>query len=216
MDRQETPVGRRPASWLLASRILLAGAQPTPDAANGALRVGDPMPSLEAESLDDRSVALPQDIRSKAAILVFTFTRKAGKPAAAWGKALEERLTSRGDVELWRVMMLEDVPRVLRGMVVGSIERGIPQPMHARTLKVFRDSAEWKRRLGLRSVDDPVVVLVDGERRIRRLRSGAYDAAEIADFQKGVEEILAPKPSPPGGLARFGGQALYGAGIAVR
>lgn len=177
---------------LLASVMLLAGLVPTPEAPGRALQVGDALPAVEAESLVGRQVVLPQAIQGRAAVLVFSFSQKAGKPAVAWGEALQERFGNRTDVEIWRVLVLEDVPPLLRGFVTGSIKRSIPQSMHIRSLKLYRDAVAWKQRLGMQSVENPCVVLLDAAGKVRWLKSGPADGALLAGLQDRVDDLRAP------------------------
>lgn len=182
---------------LLASAILLAGLVPTPEVPSRALQVGDAVPAIEAESLVGRQVVLPQAIQGRAAILVFSFSRKAGKPAVAWGEALQERFGNQTDVEIWRVLVLEDVPGLFRGFVTGSIKRSIPLSMHIRTLKLCRDAAGWKQRLGMQPVENPCVVLLDAEGKVRWLKSGPAESALLAGLQDSVDDLLAPDDGSP-------------------
>ena len=97
---------------------------------------------------------------------------------------------------MWRVLVLEGVPRLLRSLVTASIKRGIPQPMHGRTLKLYRDSRSWKERLGLRSVDSPCVVLIDAAGTVRWLRAAVVSRPLLTELQEAVERLLAQPVSP--------------------
>jgi hypothetical protein len=118
---------------------------------------------------------LPEEAEGKVSLLVFTFSREAGQAARACTEAMARpEIRARGISE-YRILVLGGLPRFLRKIVVAGIEKGMPASLRDATVKLFTDEEPWKARLGVRSDDDPHLVLVDGEGAVRWLYSGPCD-----------------------------------------
>src|SRR5689334_4598639 len=83
------------------------------------------IPQMDVRTLSDKTVRLPDAARDHVAVFVIGFTRGSQSPAAAWGKRLAQELAN-CDCLLYQAAVLQDVPRLFRGMVVSGIRRGVP------------------------------------------------------------------------------------------
>ena len=136
---------------------------------------GARLPALEGETLSGKRLTLAGASAGRATLLIFTFSRKGGESARPWTEAAAG-LGNPG-LATYRILVLGGVPRLLRWLVVGGIEKGMPAVLHDTTVKLFADEDAWKARLGVRAEDDPHLVLLDTEGAIRWLHSGACDDA---------------------------------------
>jgi hypothetical protein len=134
---------------------------------------------------------------------VFTFSRKAGQAAAAWAQAFATMDAAR-DAASFRVLVLGGVPRILRGLVTAGIRRGMPASLHDTTLKLFTDEDAWRARLGVREDDDPHLVLLDRQSRVRWLYAGVCDEGSVRLLAEQLT-LLAPESSQ--GATHTGRQA---------
>jgi hypothetical protein len=82
------------------------------------------LPALNGQTFGERAAVLPDALKGKPTILVITFTRAAQDQARAWTENLKQKSLG---VATYQVLELEDVPRLMRGFVRGSIRRGIPK-----------------------------------------------------------------------------------------
>lgn len=155
--------------------LALALEAPKSRPSEAPLAVGAVVPRLEGETLSGERLAIP----AKTGVAVFTFSKKAGESAAACVGVLTAR-DGTADFVSYRVLMLQGVPRLLRGLVVSGIKKGIPAPLHATTIKVFDSDQVWKERLDVRSTDLPHVVVFDTEGRLRAVRAGGCDESTLA------------------------------------
>ncbi len=55
---------------------------------------------------------------------------------------------------------------MVRGMIRSSMRKGTPQPLLERSLILTKDEKAWKRAVGSKQDNLPVVVLLDGKRQI--------------------------------------------------
>ena len=183
-----------PIAWLA-----LVVALTTPVAADqsaSAITLRSLLPRLEAETLSGRRIVLPEDAKGRIGLLVFSFSRGAGDPARCWSETFARIGMPDADAASFGILMLGEVPRIIRGLVVAAIKRGMPAAVHDRTVKMFTDEDAWRARLGVQSADDPHLVLVDRAGRIRWLYSGACDGVGEQRLREQLSGLLAEKDSP--------------------
>ncbi len=141
-------------------------------------------PSLEAESLSGQKVTLPGAAGRRPALLVIGFTRESRAAARSWAQRIAADFGADGRVALFQLALLEDVPRLLRGVVSSGIRRGVPAAEHGRFLLVFDRGRELRRAADFAvppatgADSDAYLVLFDGSGAIRwRHHAPAPDAA---------------------------------------
>jgi ATP10 protein len=157
------------------------------------LHVGDALPVIAGETTSGKTLALPPAAAGKAAILVFSFSRAGGNDAHIWNDHVAIKAGDDSRVPSFTVMMLESVPRVLRGMVASSIRKQMPAAMYERCIVVFRDEAIWKQRFAASDLGRAYVLLIDGGSRICWMNSGPFSDSA---FQQLREAVLRVHPPP--------------------
>ena len=85
------------------------------------------MPKIEGENLAGQKVLLPDAAAGKIAVLIFGFTKASKGPTSAWADKLNADFGTRPDFTLYQLPVLEDVPRLLRGMVISGIKKGVAE-----------------------------------------------------------------------------------------
>lgn len=151
--------------WLATG---VAGAAVAADSAATAV-----FPSLSTRNLDGAAVRVPDAFQRGPTLLVIGFTRDSGEQTRAWAR----RAAGESGVAVWNVAVIEDVPGLLRGMVVRGLRKGVPAELHARFLLVDDDSAQWKALAGFlpQREDAAHLVLLDAARRIAWRHAGPVD-----------------------------------------
>ena len=102
-------------------------------AQTAVLRDGDPLPPVAGETLSGNQVELPGAVLGKTAVVIFGFSRAGGDDAKKWNSRLEKEYGANQAVAAYSIMMFEEVPRLLRGMIVSGIKRGVPPFLRIRT-----------------------------------------------------------------------------------
>lgn len=189
MDRDEFQKLRRDALGRLALVLSLGFLAATPAAAQ-ALSVGAALPRLEADTLADTKVALPDAAAGTPAVVVFSFSRGAGDKAEVWSTALRKRFAG-GGPSVWSAASLQGAPRFIRGMIRGGMRKQTPKDAHGRALCLYTDDKLWRQRLGVADDEVPVVVGLDGSGTIRWLHRGGHDPTR-------EQELATVLVSPPG------------------
>jgi len=142
---------------------------------------GTPLPTLEATTLGGEAVTLPGEASANGAVLVVGFSKEAAALTSEWmdGCLAATRQAGREKVACYDVRMLEEVPRLFRGMMERGMKKGYPIDRQRRTLLVYSDNDAWRGRLGARDPASAYVVGCDGTGRVRLMATGAFLEAEL-------------------------------------
>lgn len=155
--------------WMLASN------------AAAALKIGDTMPVLAGQTVSGKPIELPTANVGSVRVLVISFTKAASTDSQLWtGRVAKEN----GGAALFRVIMLEAVPKLFRGMAVSGIKSGLPQSLWDTAILSYTDENLWKERLAVTSDKHSYVVLLDGGNRVCWLSIGAFNEDEYAGLRK--------------------------------
>ena len=116
---------------------------------------------IEGETFTGRKVQLPDDVSGKVAVLIFGFTKASSKPTGAWAKKISADFGERRDFELYQLPVLEDVPRLIRGMVISGIKKGVPEKERDHFVPVLQDEAALKKAVNYSAPDDAYLVILN-------------------------------------------------------
>ena len=164
-------------SFLLAS----AAAQSLP-----------PLPKIQGETLNKHQIVLPAAASGKVAVLVFGFTDKSKKQTTEWGKEISKQFAEQKDFELYQLPVLEDVPRLIRGMVISGIRKGVPENERDHFVIVLQGEDDLKTLVGYKEEDDAYLVILDRSGNIARQRHGAPTADAVSQLNADVAALLRP------------------------
>lgn len=129
------------------------------------------LPAIEGETLAGAKVTLPAALGT-ATLLIIGFTRGSQEQTKAWSQRVSGRYPA------WSIAVLEDVPRLIRGMVSRGIRSGTPKDQHSHFLLVYRGEQQLKQAAGFSRPDDAHLLIIDGAGTIRwRFHGAVTDAA---------------------------------------
>ena len=141
------------------------------------------LPHFEGETLDGKKVSLPDTGAGQAQLLIIGFTHASQTQTKAWSKRVERQFPT------WSISVLEDVPRLMRGMVPHAIKGSVPKEEYDRFLLVYHNEKELKQAAGFEQSDDAYLVVVDGSGAIVWRYHGPVSDAAIdqlaANFKPG-------------------------------
>lgn len=172
--------------FLLAS---LAGAAQL-DA--GQLHAGELFPNISGKTLSGRPLALPAVANGKPAVVVFSFSRAAGKDARLWNERLSREFPN--TVPVYEVVELESVPKLFRGMALSGIRSSMPPSMQDRTIVLYQDERLWKLRLAVSDDTRAYMVLLGPDGQLRWSNSAAYSDSEYARLKNEIQLLLPVHP----------------------
>jgi len=153
-------------------------------------QTGQPMPRVEGESFAGQKIVLPDAARGKVAVLVFGFTKASKVPTSAWAQKINADLGTRNNFELDELPVLEDVPRLIRGMVISSIKKGVPENRKAHFVPIVQNEAELKKLVNYKEPDDAYLIMLDATGQIVAQTHGPFTDAAYAKFRPALESLI--------------------------
>lgn len=149
-----------------------------------------PMPKVEGESLAGHHIVLPDAASGKVAVLIFGFSKASKVPTAAWAKKISIDFRSQSDFVLYQLPVLEDVPRLVRGMVISSIRKGIPDETRDRFVPILNGEAELKKLVSYKEQDDAYLIVLSRAGKIAAQMHGPVTDAAYAPLKTKLESLL--------------------------
>lgn len=165
---------------LLVSTPLVIARQPEA----GSLHAGEPFPTISGITLSGRLLELPAAASGKPAVVVFSFSRTAGKDAHLWIEHLANAVPS------YDLIVMESVPKLFRGIAISGIRSSMPPTMQDRTIVLYQDEKLWRLRLAVSDNNRTYVVLLGADGRLRWSNTGAYSDSEYARMKNAIELLL--------------------------
>lgn len=125
------------------------------------LLLAQQLPVIEVQTLSDKKFSIPSGLPSPPTLLVIGFTKSSQPNTESWGKLLKQ--TFGADFVFYSIAVLEDVPKLIRGMVAGSIKHDIPKADHDRFLLVYKGQKDLRQAVGFDTAtpDDAYLAIVD-------------------------------------------------------
>jgi hypothetical protein len=149
-----------------------------------------PMPKIEGESLSGHTVSLPADAQGKITVLIFGFSKASKTPTKAWASKIFLEFGAQPGFSLYQLPVLEDVPRFIRGMVISSMKKGVPENMRDHFVPILHDEAELKRLVNYKEPDDAYLVTLDSGGQIAEQRHGPFSDAAYSQLQRELQNLL--------------------------
>ena len=148
------------------------------------------LPATEGETLSGKPTTLARDVSGKPAVVVIGFSKASSSETAAWGKRLKGDPGLAG-MPVYQVAVLEDVPKLVRGMVKSSIRGSVPVAAQGTFVMLFHDEAQWKELAHYKNADDAYVVVLDRSGTTRFTVAGAV-ADHYGDVMEAAKRVLQP------------------------
>ena len=151
------------------------------------------MPKIEGENLIGQKVLFPDAATGKVAVLIFGFTKASKVPTSAWGDKLNADFGTRPDFTLYQLPVLEDVPRLLRGMVISGIKKGVPENKREHFVPILQGEAELKKFVNYHEPDDAYLVVLGRKGETLAQTHGTPDDANYARLRARLDSALNSK-----------------------
>ena len=181
--------------WALLLLLLALGLFMMPRAGSAqstttALNLGDVLPDVSGQTPSGGSLLLSDVIAAKASVVVFSFSKTAGKDARLWNDHLFKDYGSNRLVAVSTVIMLEAVPRLLRGIIVSELKSNLPPSMRDTTIVSYQNEDVWKQRLAVADESHAYVLVLGPDGHLRWRNSGAFNEAQYTELKNKVQEQL--------------------------
>jgi hypothetical protein len=154
----------------------------------GSLHAGELFPTISGITVFGNLLELPAAAIGKPAVVVFSFSRTAGKDAHSWNEHLARGISNA--VPGYDLIVMESVPKLFRGVAMSGIRSSMSPSMQDRTVVLYQDERLWKLRLAVSDSSRAYVVLLGSDGRLRWSNTGAYSDPEYARLKNEIEQLL--------------------------
>jgi hypothetical protein len=147
-------------------------------------------PRLQEENLAGQQVVLPDAAAGKVAILAFGFTKASQNTTGAWMKRLQPDYGKSAGVVLYQLPVLEEAPRILHGMIVSGMKKGVAENLRANFIPVMHNESELNKLVSYKEADDAYVVMLDRTGTIAFQTHSGTDASGYAELRAKLQNLL--------------------------
>jgi hypothetical protein len=147
-------------------------------------------PRLQEENLAGQQVILPDAASGKVAVLVFGFSRASQNSTGAWMRHLRDDFGKNASVMLYQLPVLEEAPRMIRGMITSSMKKGVPEAERANFIPVMHNEAELKHLVNYKEADDAYLVVLNRTAKIVYQTHSGPDASGYPELRAKLQSLL--------------------------
>jgi hypothetical protein len=161
----------------LLLRSLLASAVTVLALAQGASPNSE-LPKLHGQTLDGKSIVLPNDAAGKVTLLVLGASRKGGEQTNPWKEHFIADFGANPQAAYYVAALLQRVPTPFRAVIRTSMRSGTPNAVRSHVLTSASDEDAWKNYLGMGNDSLPGVLLFDESGHALWSHVGVFDVHE--------------------------------------
>ena len=147
------------------------------------------LPRLQEENLPGQQVTLPDAASGKVTALVFGFTKASQNSTGPWMKHLRDDFGKSGGFDLYQLPVIEEAPRMIRGMIISGMKKGVPENERANFIPVLHKEADLKKLVNYKEPDDAYIVVLDRNGKVVYQTHGGVDAAGYADLRTQLQGL---------------------------
>jgi hypothetical protein len=126
-------------------------------------------------------------------VLVFGFTKASKGPTSRWAEKTLAEFGSDAGFELYQLPVLEDVPRLIRGMVISGIKKGVPEKTRDHFVPIVQGEADLKKFVNYKEPDDAYLVIVNPDGLVVQQLHGAVTDAAYGQLRAQIQTLLGNK-----------------------
>jgi hypothetical protein len=150
------------------------------------------IPRAQADTLSGGKITLPDAALGHPAIFTIGFSRAGGDATGRWNRELKKQHSATSDAHFYTVAVLQDAPKMVRGMIRHGMRGGIPKDEQDTFVLIYEGENAWKTFAGFSGADDAYVVVNSTGTARARVHGKTPDEASLAT----VKDALAKAASP--------------------
>jgi hypothetical protein len=151
--------------------------------------LGAALPHTEAQTLSGKKIVLPDAVNGRPTIVVVGFSKRSQSQTTAWSTQLAKDYGTEQRLQRYSIAVLDDVPGLIRGMVVSSIRRGVPKEQQDTFVIITHDAKPWRDLAGVSNGDEAYVILFDNTAHVVAQTHGSVENA-YAPLQQEIQDLL--------------------------
>jgi hypothetical protein len=156
---------------------------------------GDALPRIEATTLDNQKIVLPDAARFRAIVLVLGFSRKSAEQTQPWSQRLAADYSSHAEVGYFEVPVLEGVPGLIKPIILRGMRKQTPAARQSHSIPIDRHADELKKICGYKEPDDAYILVASADGRVLWQTRGPISDAAYAEMMRMVSRTLSSQPS---------------------
>lgn len=163
-------------------------------------QVGNQFPSMEAETLTNEFVDLPQDIGGKYSLIGLAYSKKAEDYLKGWFEPVYNQFIYKNpnpgpfdfsfDVNTYFVPMFTGAKRPAYKKVMDKLKKTIDKRLQPNILFYKGTLKEYKEALNFDGKDDPYFYVLDPEGKIVYATTGRYTQRKMQEITDAVESAM--------------------------
>jgi hypothetical protein len=173
---------RRFSTWLIVGFSL---ALTTSFAQTGA-----DLPKIEGQSLAGNHIVLPAAASGKIAVLIFGFSKASKTANNAWAHKISHDFTGQSALLIYQLPVIEGAPRFIRGMIVSSMRKEVPENARDHFVPLVQGERELKTFVHYKEPDDAYLVVLDRSGKVIKQAHGPLNEATYAQIREEIEMLL--------------------------
>ncbi len=135
-------------------------------------------------------MTLPAATAGHPAIIFVGFSHSSQKAVEGWSRQVAAQLkTTHPEVERFDVAVLQDAPKLVRGMIIHSIKGSIPVSEHDHFVTIAQGEDELKKAADFSAADDAYVILLDSAGKITWRTHGDVSDAALKQLAEQVNAV---------------------------
>ena len=103
---------------------------------------------------------------------------------------LREDFGKTAGAELYQLPVIEEAPRIIRGMITSGMKKGVPEAERANFIPVLHNEADLKKLVSYKPEDDAYIVVLDRSGQVAYQTHGGPDAAGYAELKAKLQNLL--------------------------
>jgi hypothetical protein len=142
------------------------------------------IPHAQADTLSGGKITLPDAALGHTVIFTIGFSRAGGDATNRWNRELKKQLAGKSDVHFYTVAVLQDAPKMVRGMIRHGMRNGVPKDEQDAFLLIYEGEDAWKAFAGFSGADDAYLIVVDSTGTARaRVHGKTPDETSLATLK---------------------------------
>jgi hypothetical protein len=133
---------------------------------------------------------LPSGLAGRVAVLGIGFTHSSQSEVKGWTTTLRDQFARDSTVAIFSVAVLEDAPRLVRGMILHAMKKEVAPADLSKFLVIYQNEKELKQSAGFEARDDAYVIVLDPTGGVRYKLHGAVNAASVRDVSNHIAAVL--------------------------
>jgi len=161
-------------------------------------QVGQDFPLLEAETLTNRFLNIPEDLKGKYSILGLAFSKKSEEDLKSWYSPSYNQFIYKPekpslfagnyDVHVYFVPMFTGAKRPAYKSVMKKVQKGLDERLKPYVVFYKGQLKTYKEPLGFKGKDVPYFYVLDPEGKIIYVTNGKYTDQKMQEIVDAVEE----------------------------